>query len=233
MEKVEHKDQALSPGRQDGKLVLKVGFIGAGKVTRTFGRHLLIAGHNMVVSNSRGPETLADFVTELGAGATAGTREQAAECDVVILATNWANVPEALQGIDWRGRILVDATNAHIDPTPDISLAGITRSRAALKAQGRTSSEMVADLAPGARLVKSISNMPMNWIQDFSPNKPPTVIFTSGDDIDAKQLVIELINSVGFVAIDLGSLATGGPLHEVGAQLSGIEFHFIQRLRRD
>jgi predicted dinucleotide-binding enzyme len=138
-------------------------------------------------------------------------------------------VPEALKGIDWRGRILIDAMNAHMDPVPDISLAGVTRSRAALK--GRTSSEIVAEMAVGARLVKSISNMPMAWIQDFSPDKPRTVIFTSGDDFEAKQLVIELINSTGLVAIDLGSLAVGGAMHEIGAPLSGLDLHFVRRLR--
>ena len=208
---------------------MKIGFIGAGNVTRTFGHHLINAGHTILVSNSRGPATLADFVADLGPSAIAGTREQAAECDVIILATHWPKVPEALKGIDWRGRILIDATNAHMDPVPDISLAGVTRSRAALK--GRTSSEIVAEMAAGARLVKSISNMPMAWIQDFSPNKPRTVIFTSGDDAEAKQLVIELINSTGLVAIDLGSLATGGAMHEVGAPLSGLDLHFVRRLR--
>ncbi|MFZ0296872.1 MAG: NAD(P)-binding domain-containing protein [Candidatus Sulfotelmatobacter sp.] len=208
---------------------MKVGFIGAGKVTGTFGRHLINAGHTVVISNSRGPETLVDFVADLGPGAIAGTKEQAAECAVIILAVHWVNVREALKGIDWHGRILIDATNAHMDPMPDISLAGVTRSRAALK--GRTSSEMVAEMAVGARLVKSISNMPMAWIQDFSPNKPHTVIFTSGDDAEAKQLVIELINSTGLVAIDLGSLAIGGAMHEVGAPLSAVEFHFVRRLR--
>jgi predicted dinucleotide-binding enzyme len=112
---------------------------------------------------------------------------------------------------------------------PDLSLAGVTRSRTALK--GRTSSEMVAEMAVGARLVKSISNMPMEWIQDFSPAKPRTVIFTSGDDAEAKQSVIELINSTGLVAIDLGPLRTGGAMQEIGAPLSGIEFHFVQRLQ--
>jgi len=106
---------------------------------------------------------------------------------------------------------------------------GVTRSRAALK--GRTSSEIVAENAVGARLVKSISNMPMDWIQDFTPNKPRTVIFTSGDDAEAKQQVIELINSTGLVAIDLGSLSKGGAMHEVGAPLSGLELHFVRRLR--
>jgi predicted dinucleotide-binding enzyme len=189
----------------------------------------MTAGHTLVVSNSRGPETLAGFVADFGPGATAGTKQQAAECDVIILATHWVRVPDALKGIDWKGRILIDATNAHMDPVPDISLAGVTRSRAALK--GRTSSEMVAEMAVGARLVKSISNIPMAWIQDFSTNKPRTVIFTSGDDIEAKRLVIELINGSGFVAIDLGSLAKGGAMHEVGAPLSGLELHFVRRLR--
>jgi predicted dinucleotide-binding enzyme len=189
----------------------------------------MTAGHTLVVSNSRGPETLAGFVADLGTGAIAGSKQQAAQCDVVILATNWVKVADALKGIDWRGRILIDATNAHVDSVPDISLAGVTRSRAALK--GRTSSEIVAGIAIGARLVKSISNIPMEWIQDFSPDKPRTVIFTSGDDAEAKRLVIDLINSTRLVAIDLGSLAKGGAMHEVGAPLSGLDLHFVRRLR--
>ena len=208
---------------------MKIGFIGAGTVTGTFGRHLMTAGHTLVVSNSRGPETLAGFVADLGPGAIAGTKQQAAECDVVILATHWVSVPDALKGIDWKGRILIDATNAHMDPVPDTSLAGVTKSRSALN--GRTSSEMVVETAVGARLVKSISNIPIDWIQDFSPTKPRTVIFTSGDDIEAKKLVIELINGTGLVAIDLGSLVAGGAMHEVGAPLSGLDLHFVRRLR--
>ena len=208
---------------------MKIGFIGAGKVAATFGRHLTNAGHQIVISNSRGPETLAGLAAELGRGASAGTKQEAAECDVVILATNWVNVPDALKGVDWRGRILVDATNAHVDAEPDISLEGVTRSAAALG--GRTSSEMIAQMAPGARLVKSISNIPMAWIQDFSPEKPQTVVFTSGDESEAKKVVIDLIASTGLVAIDLGTLARGGALHQVGAPLSGLDLRLIRRLR--
>jgi hypothetical protein len=116
-----------------------------------------------------------------------------------------------------------------MDSKPDTSLEGVTRSIAAL--HGRTSSEMVAEMATGARLVKSISNMPMAWIQDFSSHKPKTVIFTSGDDHGAKKVVIEMIDSVGFVAIDLGSLAKGGAMHQVGAPLSGLDLHFVRRAR--
>jgi predicted dinucleotide-binding enzyme len=80
-------------------------------------------------------------------------------------------------------------------------------------------------------VVKSISNMPMEWIKDFSDNKPKTVIFTSGDDKPAKRVVIDLLDEVGFAAIDLGSLREGGALHEVGAPLSGLELHLMRRLR--
>lgn len=209
---------------------MKIGFIGAGRMATTVGRHLINAGHEIVLSNSRGAETLSAVVGELGPRASAGTKQQAVDCDVVILATHWVHVAEALKGIDWHGRILVDGTNAHGDEEPDMSGEGVRKSVAALK--GRTSSEIVADMAPGAKLVKSISNIPMGWIQDFSPEKPKTVIFTCGDDTDAKSLVIDLINSTGLVALDLGSLVQGGTLQQLGGPLSAVELHFIRRVVR-
>ena len=210
---------------------MRIGFIGAGNVGRTIARHLIAAGHQVVMSNARGPETLRGLVGELGPSAEAGTREEAARCDLVILCVHWRHAQEALHGIAWTGQILIDATNAHIDDPPDISLAGVTRSRAALAKTGRTSSELVAEWAPGARVVKSISNMPMEWIGDFSENKPRTVIFTSGDDAEAKRVVVDLLNEVGFAAVDLGPLREGGALHEVGAPLSGLDLHLVRRLR--
>ena len=210
---------------------MEIGFIGAGKVGKTIARHLITAGHQVVMSNSGDPERLRGLVGELGPSAKAGTKEEAVRCGLVILCVNWRDAQEALKGITWAGQILVDATNAHIDAPPDISLAGVTRSRAALAKTGRTSSELVAEWAPGARVVKSISNMPMDWIQDFTANKPKTVIFTSGDDADAKRVVVDLLTGVGFVAVDLGGLRGGGALHEVGAPLSGLNLHLVQRLR--
>src|SRR4029453_17877499 len=196
-----------------GETVRKVGFMGGGGRAATMGRSVIGASHEVVLSSSRGPEALAGLVADLGPAASAGSKQEAAECDVVILATNWADAPEALKGIDWSGRILVDGTNPHMGEKPDISAAGVARSVAAL--EGRTSSEIVAAMAPGARLVKSISNMPMAWIQDFSPQKPKTVLFVSGDDRDAKTLVIELIDSTGLAALDLGSLAVGGAMQQL------------------
>ena len=94
-----------------------------------------------------------------------------------------------------------------------------------------------AALATGGLMVnwiglgRSMPRLSSSTIEDFSPNKPRTVIFTSGDDAEAKKLVIELVNSTGLVAIDLGSLAIGGAMHEVGAPLSGLDLHFVRRLR--
>ena len=208
---------------------MRIGFIGAGKMARTIARHMLTAGHQVVLSNSRGPETLAEAVANLGPGATAGTRQDVLSTDIVILAVNWVDVESAVKGLTWTGQILVDATNAHSESPPDLSLAGVAGSRAALA--GRTSSEIVAGWAPGARLVKSISNIPMDWISDFSADKPRTVIFTSGDDDSAKRLVVDLLDQIGFAPVDLGSLAKGGAMHEVGAPLSGLELHFVRRVR--
>ncbi|MCX4588246.1 NAD(P)-binding domain-containing protein [Streptomyces sp. NBC_01549] len=210
---------------------MRIGFIGAGRLTEIMSRHLLKAGHEVVISNSRGPETLTDFAAKLGPGAKPGTKADAVKSDIVILAVNWVDAEKALEGIEWDGQILIDATNAHAGYPVDISLEGVIKSRAVLAQTGQTSSELVADWAPGARLVKSISNVPMEWITDFSDDKPRTVLFASGDDVEAKRVVIDLLNGLGFAAIDLGSLATGGALHEVGAPLSGLEFHFVRRMR--
>jgi 8-hydroxy-5-deazaflavin:NADPH oxidoreductase len=210
---------------------MRIGFIGAGNVTKVMGRHLLNAGHKIAICNSRGPETLGALIDELGPGATAETKDQVVQSDVVIIAVRWVQAEEALRGVDWNGRILVDAMNAHAELEGDTSLEGVTKSRAVLARTGLTSSELVAQWAPGARLVKSISTMPMEWITDFSADKPRTVLFTSGDDAEAKYLVIDMLNDVGFAAIDLGSLAVGGAMHQVGAPLSGLDLHFIRRLR--
>ncbi len=209
---------------------MKVGFIGAGRMAKTMGRHFLEAGHEIILSSSRGPEALVEIISELGPFARAGSRQEAAACDVVILATNWANVPEALSGIEWSGRILVDGTNSHMGENPDISAKGVAKSLDAL--EGRTSSEVVANMAHGARLVKAISNMPMAWIQDFSLHKPKTVLFVSGDDREAKAQVVELIDSTGLVALDLGSLAEGGVMQQLGGPLSAVELHFVRRVVR-
>jgi len=199
---------------------MRIGFLGAGVVAQTIARHVLPLGHQVVLSNTRGPESLTSLVAELGPGAGAGTPEQAAEQDVVVLAVGWPYVQAALSSVpDWSGRILVDATNRIAGDAP-----------IALGLSGRTSSEIVADLAPGARVVKAFNSVPMSWISDVSPDKPRTVLFVSGDDGDAKGRVAELIDETGLVSVDLGSLAAGGRLQQVGGPLAVINLTFGGRL---
>jgi predicted dinucleotide-binding enzyme len=94
---------------------------------------------------------------------------------------------------------------------------------------GRTSSEIVADLAPGAKVLKAFNSVPMSWISDFSPSKPRTVLFISGDDAQAKRPLHDLIEQAGFVCVDLGSLATGGRLQQLGGPLAGIRLNYVER----
>jgi len=94
---------------------MRVGFVGAGTLTKTFGRHLINAGHCDCRIQFREAGDVAGLVADL-AQAQRLVREQALKSDIVILATNWVNVPEALKDIDWPWRILIDATNAHMIP---------------------------------------------------------------------------------------------------------------------
>lgn len=199
---------------------MKIGFIGASAVAQTISKHVLPHGHTVVLSNSRGPETLASVVEELGEGASAGTIQQAAEQDIVVLAVKWASVQAALFAVpDWKGRTLVDATNRIASMNP-FSLGDIS---------GRTSSEIVSDLAPGARVVKAFNSVPMVWISDLSDAKPRTALCISGDDTDAKKPISDLIEQMGFHCIDLGSLAVGGRLQQLGGPLAGVRLNFIEK----
>ena len=199
---------------------MRIGFIGASTVAQTIAKHVLPFGHQVILSNSRGPESLVPLAKELGSGVVAGTAQQAAHQDIVVLAVKWSSVQAALFAVaDWSGRILVDATN-RVSSYKPLSLGDIS---------GRTSSEIVADLAPGARVVKAFNSVPMSWISDFSPSKLKTALFISGDDEDAKKPVHDLIEQVGFSAIDLGDLATGGRLQQLGGPLAGVRLTFSER----
>jgi 8-hydroxy-5-deazaflavin:NADPH oxidoreductase len=202
---------------------MNIGFLGAGIVAKTIAKHVLPLGHKVVLSNSRGPDSLGALIEELGPGASAATPRQATEQDLVVLAVNWSSVQTALFTIpDWKGRVLVDATNRVAGLAP-FTLGDIS---------GRTSTEIVADLAPGAKVVKAFNSVPMSWISDFSSSKPRTVLFLSGDHSDAKKQVADLVERVGLTAVDLGSLAVGGRLQQLGGPLAGIRLTFSERFTR-
>lgn len=201
---------------------MKFGFIGAGNVAQTLSRHLLKGGHEVVLSNSRGPETLTDVVAGLGTGAVAGTAREAAQQDFVVLSVGWPHVAAALASVDdWTGRVLIDATNRfeNLDPVRIGNIDGIT------------SSEIVTGLAKGACVVKAFSNVPMSWIEDDSDRKPRTVLFISGDLGEPKQKLAAVLEAVGFACVDLGSLSVGGRMQQVGGPLAGLNLNLLERLK--
>ena len=184
---------------------MKIGIIGAGGIGQAFAGHLAKAGYEIIVSNSRGPESLAGLVSELGPRAKAGTRQDAAQADVVVLSVNWEHVPKALADLPaWGGRIVIDATNPVVQP--GFRLADLN---------GSTSSEVVASLAPGARVVK-VGNTLLRAVLAADPKEAGghRVLFMSGDDATAKAQVTGILDKVGFATIDLGALAIGARLQQ-------------------
>jgi predicted dinucleotide-binding enzyme len=186
---------------------MDVGIIGAGRLGQAMACTALRAGRSVVIANSRGPESLASVVSAFGEGVSSGTPREAAAADVVVIAVPWDRVREALAGLEWSGQIVIDATNDW----------------AADDLQGRTSSELVVDLVAGARLVKAANTLSAEVLgSDPREAGGQRVIFISGDDADAKAEVVALFQDVGFAAIDLGDLATGGAMQQIHHPLAGV-----------
>jgi predicted dinucleotide-binding enzyme len=185
----------------------QIGIIGAGRIGHAMARTAQRAGRPVVMANSRGPDSLTSVVSALGDGVSAGTVEQAAAANIVVLAVPWSNVPEAVRGLDWRSQIVIDATN-DFDPS-DLN--------------GRTSSEVVADLVEPAAVVKTANTLGADLLAaDPHEAGGRRVTFLSGDDTDAKSEVVALFEAAGFSPIDLGDLSTGGRMQQVGGPLASI-----------
>lgn len=182
---------------------MTIGIIGSGAIGTAFARTLARAGIEATISNSRGPESLNELVRELGPSIKAGTREEAARADIVFIAVNWTKLPAALAGLpDWNARIVIDANNPIEAPLfKPVDL------------KSRVSSEVVADLVPSARVVKAFNHLRAEVLaRDPRADGGQRVLFYSGNDSAAKAEVAALIDRIGFVGIDLGSLAVGGKL---------------------
>ncbi|MBR0681434.1 NAD(P)-binding domain-containing protein [Roseomonas eburnea] len=182
---------------------MRIGIIGAGNIGRAFAGILARKGIAAVIANSRGPESLGGLVAELGPSIRAGTKEEAAAQDMVLVAVNWSKLPGALAGLpDWGGRVVIDANNpieAPLFRPADLN--------------GRASSEVVAGMLPGARLVKAFNHLPPPLLDgDPAAEGGRRVLFLSGDDARARAEVAALIDRLGFFPIDLGTLAAGARL---------------------
>jgi 8-hydroxy-5-deazaflavin:NADPH oxidoreductase len=193
---------------------MKIGIIGAGNIAQAFAKHAGKAGYEVAISNSRGPETLRQLAQELGSGITPVTVQEAAQADIVMIAVRSNQLRAALADLpDWNSRIVLDATNGLITRDYEVDDPG-----------GKTSSEFVAELVPGAKVVKAFNTL-FSAVLAADPLEAggQRVIFISGDDIEAKRAVGGVIEKIGFAAIDLGTLAVGGKLQQFpGGPLAAI-----------
>src|SRR5580704_12431349 len=168
-----------------------IGIIGAGHAGQAFARVAQRAGREVVIANSRGPQSLAAVVEALGTGVSAGTAGEAAASAMVVIAVPWASVPEAVAGLAWDGKIVVDQTNAF--SLPDMKPADLG---------GRSSSEIVAGLVEGARVVKAANTLGAGFLgSDPHEAGGRRVLFLSGDDGAAKAVVADLFEGAGFFPV--------------------------------
>src|SRR6476659_5362284 len=167
---------------------MEIGTIGAGTFAQAFAKRALKAGYKVKLSR-RGPESLRKTVDQLGAGAMAVTKEEAVACEMVLLAVPWDNVPETLAGLPkWKNQILVDGTNPFHGKAGNFTPANVGN---------LSTSQLVAVLAPGARVVKALNNMIVpNLEADPVVNGARRVAFISADDDGAKKRVETLLQQL-------------------------------------
>jgi predicted dinucleotide-binding enzyme len=189
---------------------MRIGIIGAGHIGGTLAKLFVDAGHEVAVSNSRGPETLASLVEQLGDGARAMTVDDAAQFGEIVVVSmpfgHYGDVPaEAVVG-----KVVIDANNYYQQRDGHFE---------ELDSDRTTSSELLQAHLSGARVVKAFNAIVWTRLRDDgrpSGDSERIGIPISGDDDESKQTVIQLIDQIGFDAADAGTLAVGGRKHQVG-----------------
>lgn len=187
---------------------MKVGFIGAGHIGKALAKKFVNAGYPVIISNSRGVDSLQALVEELGELASAGTTEDAANADLVVLAVIWDQIAGALEKVKKQlaGKIVIDATNNMNSGAED-----------------QPTSIMISEQIPEAKVVKAFNTLMAATLDaDPADGNGKRVIFFSGDHQDAKETVGEIIAKLGFAGVDLGDLKQASPITEFAKPLSGL-----------
>lgn len=202
---------------------MKIGIVGSGNIGGTAARLFVRAGHEVALSNSRGPETLRDFVEELGDHAQALTVEEAVRFGEVVLVAVPLGKYKELPAEAFYGKIVIDAGNYY--PERDGQLSELDSGET-------TSSELMSAHLKGARLVKGFNTI--YYVHLASQGDTSKVledrraIFIAGDDSEAKEVVAKLIEELGFAAVDMGFLSEGGRRQQPGTSIYNRELSVKQ-----
>jgi predicted dinucleotide-binding enzyme len=201
---------------------MKIGIIGSGALGSNVARAFASKGLSATIANKSGPASMAALVAELGPAITAGTIEQAASADIVLVAVPWVAIETLLSGLPaWNNRIVIDGTNPVLfldpdssdakDPSNPLAAYGIK----AVNLGGKYSSAVFRELVPGARVVKAFNHLDATALSQPEASGGLRTLFYSGDDAAAKAEVRKLLEAIGYFPVDLGILDVGGPLTEL------------------
>ena len=180
-----------------------IGLIGAGHIGSQIARLAAATGYNVVISNSRGPQTLSALVQELGARARAGTAVEAATAADIVVVTiplkNYRQVPvEPLAG-----KVVIDTNNYYPDRDGHIP---------ELDSESTTTSELLQAHLPESRVVKAFNHIYAAELTTHgqpSGSKHRRALVIAGDDPSAKKTVTHLLDQFGFDTVDAGPLKEG------------------------
>ena len=188
---------------------MNIGIIGSGNIGATAARLFAGAGHNVAISNSRGPESLRDLVSDIGENASAASVNDAADFGEVVLVAIPFFAYESLPADRLEGKIVVDANNYYPGRDGEMDFGGLT------------SSEVISNHLPGARLVKAFNTMYFQTLatEGKESEVDRLVLFVAGDDEEAKSTVSRLIREIGFSPVDTGSLKEGGRHQQPGSPI--------------
>jgi predicted dinucleotide-binding enzyme len=173
---------------------MKVAIIGAGNVGKALGTSISRVGHEVTISAST-PDSAQAAAREIGASAARSNSDAVRDADVVVLAVPFVGAGEQVASEianDVAGRVVVDATNPI---KPDYS---------GLATDGRSGAEEFQRRLPDAKVVKAFNTI---FATNQADPKPEIDGFVAGDDADAKQAVIGLVDAMGFTPVDVGPLA--------------------------
>lgn len=181
---------------------MRIGIVGSGKIGGTVATLAVGAGHEVALSNSRGPDTLADLVAGLGPSARAATVQDAARFGELVLVAIPMHRYADLPADAFAGRIVVDANNYY--PQRDGQIAEIDSGAV-------SSTELLARRLSDARVLKGFNTIVFEHLRDRGRPDAPVAermaIPVAGDDAAAKAVLADLIDQFGFTAVDTGPLA--------------------------
>jgi 8-hydroxy-5-deazaflavin:NADPH oxidoreductase len=180
-----------------------LGLIGSGNIGGTLARLAVAAGIDVVLSNSRGPETLADLVAELGPRARAATPAEAAAAGDVVVVTVPLHAYRAVPQAPLAGKVVIDTNNYYPDRDGRI---------AELDDGATTSSELLAAHLPDAHVVKAFNNIrSADLLALARPAGAPdrSALAVAGDSAEAKVTATGLLDRLGYDVLDAGPLAEG------------------------